>query len=371
MHTLPAFPRRFGFEPRGHTATLAIVAIAAAHLLLSATPAIAAGGTPGASPAAANTATAPYSWEAPAGFEDVPIPADNPMSQEKVALGHQLYYDTRLSGDGKRSCYSCHVVEHGLTDGRPLAIGAFDKVLTRSAPTMWNVAWSPELYWEGRTKGLEAQVLGAWKGGNMGASDPAAVAAALDKTPGYHDQFQKVFGTGVTVDGVQKAVAAYMRTLICGDTAFDRWQQGDQKAVSDAAKRGWELFRGKAGCGTCHAGILLTDLQYHNVGIGMQKETPDVGRFSVTKDAKDTGAFKTPTLRNITRTAPYFHDGQAATLREAVQFMAGGGYDNPHLDRTNLKKVELSDAEIADLMALFESFECGTASPSVAAPKLP
>jgi cytochrome c peroxidase len=298
-----------------------------------------------------------YSWAAPEGFEPMPVPADNPMSQEKVALGHQLYFDTRLSGDGVRSCYSCHVVENGLTDGRPTALGAFDKPLSRAAPTMWNVGYHDAFYWDGRTPTLEKQVLGAWKGGNMGAA-PDEIVAQLDKITAYHEQFQSVFGTKVTVDGVQKAVAAYMRTLICGDTAFDRWQQGDSQAVSAAAKRGWDLFRGKAACGTCHAGALLTDLQYHNVGVGMSAESPDIGRGKISNEEKDTGAFKTPTLRNVSRTAPYFHNGQAATLREAVDFMLGGGFDNPHLDRENLKAVELSDAEIFDLIAFLGALDC-------------
>jgi len=298
-----------------------------------------------------------YSWEAPAGFEEMPIPDDNPMTQEKIALGHQLYFDKRLSGDGERSCYSCHVLEAGLTDGMPTAIGAFDKQLTRAAPTMWNVGYHTSLYWDGRTPTLEKQVLGAWKGGNMGA-DPEKIVASLNEIAGYKSQFQSVFGTDASVEGVQMAVAAYMRTLICGDTEFDRFNQGERDAMSPAAQRGWELFRGKANCGTCHAGALLTDMIYHNVGVGMQDAEPDVGRAKVSGEEKDTGAFKTPTLRNITSTAPYFHNGQASTLREAVDYMLSGGYDNPYLDRKNLKAIELSDAEIFDLMAFLESLSC-------------
>jgi cytochrome c peroxidase len=298
-----------------------------------------------------------YTWDAPAGFEPVPIPDDNPMSQEKVALGHQLYFDRRLSGDGSRSCYSCHVIENGLTDGLPTAVGAFEKQLTRAAPTMWNVAYHNSLYWDGRTPTLEKQVLGAWKGGNMGA-DPEEIAAMLNGIEGYRVQFQAVFGSDATVDGVQKAVAAYMRTLICGETAFDRWQQGDETAVNEATKRGWELFRGKAACGSCHAGALFTDLQFHNVGVGMDDENPDIGRAKVSNEAGDRGAFKTPTLRNVTRTAPYFHNGQAATLREAIEYMTSGGLENEHLDRKNLKPVELSEPEIFDLISLLESLSC-------------
>jgi cytochrome c peroxidase len=332
-------------------------------MLLFATALAAAGVTPRSSAGQSTNL-----GETPPGFEEVPVPEDNPMTEAKIALGRQLYFDPRLSGDGKRSCYGCHVLENGLTDGLPTAVGAFDKPLTRAAPTMWNVAHHPELYWDGRTQGLEKQVLGAWKGGNMGA-DPEAIAQKLDAIDGYHDQFQSVFGTGVTVEGVQKAVAAYMRTLICGDTPFDRYQQGDRTAVSEAAVRGWDLFRGKAGCGTCHAGILFTDLQYHNVGVGMDVAEPDVGRAKVTGNEKDTGAFKTPTLRNITRTAPYFHNGQARTLREAVGFMLGGGYDNPHLDRKNLRPVTLTDAELFDLIAFLQSLTCDDGS--IERPELP
>ena len=298
----------------------------------------------------------------------MPIPDDNPMSQAKIALGHKLYFDPRLSGDGQRSCYGCHVLESGLTDGLPTAIGAFDKALTRSSPTMWNVGYLNELYWDGRAPRLEAQVLGAWKGGNMGAK-PDEIVVELDKIQGYHDAFMEVFGRAATVEGVQQAVAAYMRTLICGDTAFDRFNQGEKDSMSKAAVRGWELFRGKAACGTCHAGGLLTDQQYHNTGVGMVAVSPDIGRAKVTKAKKDTGAFKTPTLRNITRTAPYFHDGSAATLREAIDFMLGGGFVNPYLDHENLKPVELSETEIYDLIAFLEALECNNGS--IVRPALP
>jgi cytochrome c peroxidase len=307
-------------------------------------------------------------WDPPAGFEPIPVPNDNPMSAAKVSLGHQLYFDSRLSGDGSRSCYSCHVIEHGLTDGLPTAVGAFEKPLTRAAPTMWNVAYHDALYWDGRAPSLEKQVLGAWKGGNMGAK-PDEVVAELNHIEGYRAQFQEVFGSDVTVDGVQKAVAAYMRTLICGTTAFDRWQQGEKNAMGDAAERGWELFRGKAACGSCHAGALLTDLQFHNVGVGMQDAEPDIGRAKVTGTASDTGAFKTPTLRNIARTAPYFHNGQARTLRDAIEYMASGGFSNEHLDSKNLKPVQLSDAEIFDLVAFFEALNCD--SSGIEYPALP
>jgi len=296
------------------------------------------------------------SWQAPAGFEEVPIPDDNPMTPEKVALGGQLFFDQRLSGDGTRSCYSCHVCEQGLTDGLPTSVGAFGKKLPRSSPSLWNIGYHTEFYWDGRSPSLEAQALAAWKGANMGAN-PDSIAQVLNQIAGYREQFQQVFGTEATADAIVKAISAYERTILCGNTAFDRWQQGDENAVSARAKQGWEVFRGKAACGTCHAGILFTDLQYHNVGIGMDKETPDIGRNKVSNEDKHLGAFKTPSLRDVTRSAPYFHDGSVATLEEAVKLIAGGGRENPHRDPL-LKPANLTDDEMGALLDLLATLEC-------------
>ena len=304
---------------------------------------------------AAEKSPAGRSWEAPAGFEPVPIPAENSMSPEKVALGEALFFDTRLSGDGTRSCYSCHVCEKGLTDGLPKAIGAFGKPLPRSSPSLWNIGYHTEFYWDGRSPTLEAQALAAWKGANMGANVDS-IATRLNQIAGYREQFQKVFGQDATPETIVKALAAYERTILCGTTAFDRWQQGDEKAVSESAKKGWEIFRGKAACGTCHAGSLFTDLLYHNVGAGAASAT-DPGRVKVTQDAKHTGGFKTPSLRDVTRSAPYFHDGSVATLEEAVRFMAGGGKPNPHLD-PQLKPANLTENELASLLAFLATLEC-------------
>jgi cytochrome c peroxidase len=287
-------------------------------------------------------------------YEAMKVPADNPMTAEKAALGWQLWFDTRLSGDGKLSCYACHVNEKGLTDGKALGQGAFGKPLTRSSPTLWNIGYHGDWYWDGRAKTLEAQALAAWKGVNMGAAKPEEITAKLNAIAGYRKQFQKVFGGEATPDAVAKALACYMRTIISQTTPYDKWQAGDESAVSDAAKRGYEVFK-KAKCDNCHSGALLTDQQYHNVGIGMKAEKPDVGRFAVTKVEKDTGAFKTPTLRDIAESAPYFHDGSVATLEEAIKIMVGGGIENPHLDRNNLEKTELGESETRDLIEFLKS----------------
>ena len=205
----------------------------------------------------------------PTGFEPMPEPPDNPTTPEKVALGRQLFFDKRLSFDGSRSCYSCHLNERGLTDGLPTAVGAGNKPLPRSSPSLWNIGYHKEFYWDGRSPTLEAQAMAAWAGGNMGAKGhEGEIVTKINASPGYKAQFQKVFAADATAATIMKAITAYERTIVCGDTPWDKFQQGDASAISDEAKRGWEIFRGKAGCGTCHAGVLLTDLQYHNVGVG-------------------------------------------------------------------------------------------------------
>jgi len=298
-------------------------------------------------------------------YDDMQIPDDNPMSVQKVALGRQLYYDDRLSGDGSRSCYSCHVCEKGLTDGLPTAVGAYEKQLSRSSPTLWNIGYHQNWYWDGRAVSLESQAFKAWTGGNMGAKDTAPVLALINAEPGYARQFTGVFGGPADVDNVPKALAAYMRTIISEDTAFDRFQQGDTAAMDAAAQRGWATFQAW-GCAECHSGVLLTDLQFHNVGIGLDVAEPDVGRFKVTGLAQDMGAFKTPTLRDITQSGPYFHNGSIASLEQTVRQMALGGLPNPNLS-PKLKQNEVTDAQVADVLAFFEALEqpCGLTAPEL------
>ena len=286
-------------------------------------------------------------------YEEMSIPEDNPMTSEKVALGRQLFFDKRLSADGSRSCYSCHVCEKGLTDGLPTAIGALNKKLTRSSPTLWNIGYHSEFYWDGRSGSLEKQAMAAWKGGNMGA-DVEVATARISAAVGYQAQFKKVFGGEITPERIVQAISAFERTIISGNTPFDQWRAGDETAVSDEVKKGYEVFK-KLECDKCHDGVLFTDMQYHNVGIGMDAAKPDVGRFKVTEKEEDMGAFKTPTLRDIAKSGPYFHNGSVATLEEAVGLMIGGGKPNKYLDRTNLKKRKATDAEKKDLIAFLGS----------------
>ena len=313
-------------------------------------------------------------WPEIKGYQAMTIPADNPMSMAKVELGTQLFYDARLSGDSSRSCYSCHLKENGLTDGKPLAVGAYEKALTRSSPTLWNIGYHTEFYWDGRSGSLEAQAKAAWSGGNMGASGndghPSMedVCAKLNQIPGYQAKFQEVFGQGATPDNVVKAISAFERTIVANDSAWIRFREGDKSALSEQAQRGWTVFHEKAKCSNCHDGLLLTDLQYHNVGIGMRDKEPDVGRFKVTNEKKDMGAFKTPTLMDISKSAPYFHNGAVATLEEAVDLMLKGGIKNPNLDTVNLKPVKLTKEEREDLLAFLRSMD---AEYKITGPTLP
>jgi len=298
-------------------------------------------------------------------YEPMTIPADNPLTPEKVALGRELFFDERLSGDGSRSCYSCHVCEKGLTDGLPKAIGAFNKQLPRSSPTLWNIGYHKEFYWDGRSPSLEKQAMAAWTGANQGAKADEIVAK-LNGLQGYRSQFQKVFGSDATADNVVKAIASFERTIISGNTAWDRYKAGDKTALSESAVRGWNIFQAIK-CTNCHDGVLLTDQQYHNVGIGMDQKEPDPGRFKVTNKPEDTGAFKTPTLRDIAKSAPYFHDGSTKTLEEAVDIMLAGGKPNEHLDKKNLEKHNILPDQRVDLLNFLRSLsvDCTLSKPAL------
>ena len=304
-----------------------------------------------------------------ASYAEMNVPADNPMTPEKVALGRQLFFDKRLSGDESRSCYSCHVCEKGLTDGLPKAVGAFNKQLPRSSPTLWNIGYHEAFYWDGRSPSLEKQAMAAWKGGNMGAEGKEQeIAARVNALKGYKDQFQKVFGGDATPENMMQAICAYERTIITGDTPWDKWKAGDQSAMQGAVARGWQVFQ-DAKCTNCHDGALFTDQQYHNVGVGMDKPEPDLGRGKITNKPEEAGAFKTPTLRDVAKSAPYFHDGSIATLEEAVDFMLGGGRPNPHLDTKNLQKRTLTKEQRDDLLAFLRSLSVNSCQ--VTEPVLP
>jgi cytochrome c peroxidase len=293
---------------------------------------------------------------------------DDPRRADKVALGHALFFDPRMSVDGSRSCYSCHQNEDGNGGRDPVAIGPAGP-LPRHSPVIWNVAFfKNSFYWDGRSPTLEAQALAAWEGGNMavGAGNGDAKAAELAKIPGYQAMFEAAFpGQAPTADLVTQALAEYERTLICKDTAYDKFAAGDKAALSEPQQRGLDVFLGKGQCNVCHtppffsAAMNVDGGVYFNTGVGTQKPEAevDVGRMKVTENEADWGAFKPPSLRNVTRSAPYFHDGSAATLDEVVAIMATGGIANPKLTPVMTDRKLTAD-EVADLTAFLSALDC-------------
>jgi cytochrome c peroxidase len=302
-------------------------------------------------------------WPALPRYEPMAVPADNPMTAAKVALGKQLFFDTRLSGEGTKACASCHRPEHGFTEGTPAG--------GRVCPTLWNAGYQDKLFWDGTGSSLERAAAGMWRfalaPGKSGKPSTADVAVRLNGVEAYRSEFQSVFAEDATTENIPRALATFLRTLVTTRSPWLRFRDGDPKALAKDARRGWALFDGKARCTTCHNGALLTDQQFHNVGIGMSAEKPDLGRGNIVREDRYRGAFKTPTLVDIPRTGPYFHDGSAATLEEAVDVMAGGGKANPSLDAA-LIPVKLSARERKDLVAFLRAL---TVEETIVAPDLP
>jgi cytochrome c peroxidase len=298
-------------------------------------------------------------------------PEYTPLTAAKVALGKQLYFDKRLSKDLSVSCASCHDPAKGWSNGDTFATGVGGQRGGRSAPTIINTAYNSFHFWDGRAGSLEEQALGPVANPIEMAMKLEDVEKRLNEVEGYREQFKEVFGTDqVTRDGIAKAIAAYERTILSGDAPYDRFKAGDQTALSEAAQRGMKIFFGKGQCSSCHVGHNFTDNAFHNVGVGMDKAEPDLGRFEQTKLEGDRGSFKTPTLREIDRTAPYMHDGSLATLEDVVEHYIKGGVDNPQLDE-GIFKLNLSEQEKSDLVTFLEEGLSSETYPDHAAPELP
>ena len=279
-------------------------------------------------------------------------PADNPTSAAKVALGAQLFLDKRLSGSGNYSCQSCHYRELGWTDATVVSKRDNGDMNTRHTPSLYNVGHQSIWYWDGRAGTMEAQTLAAWR--NQMSVDPAVAAARINAVPAYASQFQAVFGGPASADTIVKSLTAYLRTKNSENSPWDRYEMGDVKAVSKDAIEGWKLFSGKGACTTCHSPPFYGNSTFFNIGLEHGKDKPDVGRFNVTKNEADRGAFKTPSLRSVALGAPYFHDGQTASLKEAVRYMASGG--KPDANRTPVMQPRnLSETEIDKIVAFLGS----------------
>ena len=306
----------------------------------------------------------------PLGLDPLPIPADNPQTVAKIELGKQLYFDPRLSYDGTISCATCHDPKKGWSNGEQFGVGIKGQKGGRNSPTVLNAAYFPLQFWDGRAKELEGQALGPIQNPiEMGHTLDACVEC-LSGIEGYKKQFKEVFGTKVTADGIAKAIAAFERTVLSGDAPYDRYKAGDKKALSAAAERGMNLFFNKAHCSACHAGANFSDAAFHNIGVGMDKEKPDEGRQAISTMLGDRGAFKTPGLREIARTAPYMHDGGMKTLEEVVEHYNKGGVANPQLDE-EVFPLQLTAEEKADLVKFLKEGLSSASYPMVTPPKLP
>jgi cytochrome c peroxidase len=320
------------------------------------------------------------------------IPHDNPQTPEKIALGQKLFFDGRLSADGTVACATCHDPARAFTDGRPASIGIHGRKGQRNAPTILNALYNKAQFWDGRVDTLEEQAaLPIFNPHEMGQPTLQAAVDAIAGIEEYRQAFQKVFGRPVNGPDLVRAIAAYERTLVSFDSPFDHFIAGDQNAIDASAKRGWELFNTKALCNKCHAlsekkrdVTNFTDFDYHNIGIGIirhnvvalalkaQREIASghleavdraaigtdmsvLGRFLITRKDADTAAFKTPNLRNVLVTGPYFHDGSQETLWDVIDhYNKGDGLKDPWLDE-DIQPLALTEPEIDDLAAFLAS----------------
>jgi cytochrome c peroxidase len=290
----------------------------------------------------------------PLGLIPVQWPKENPWSAEKVELGRLLYFDPRLSADNSVSCASCHSPKNAFGDGAAVSTGIKGQKGGRSAPTVINRAFSLSQFWDGRAATLEEQAKGPMANPIEMGHTHDGVVGRLKGVAGYRALFQKVFGTeDFTIDHVAMAIASFERTVLSGNAPFDRYKRGDKKAMTPAQVRGFAVFD-KSKCDSCHEGVNFTLNMYANIGVGTDKPEPDPGRFAFTKDPADWGAFKTPTLREIARTAPYMHDGSLKTLEEVVEYYDKGGTPNRNLD-ARIKPLRLTAAEKSDLVEFLKA----------------
>ena len=337
---------------------------------------------PAKAPPAAMPRGTPIEVQAPLGLPPVPIPADNPATADTVALGRRLYYDPILSVDNTVACATCHHPDFGFTDGKQFSEGVGGQKGGRNAPTVFNAAYHTTQFWDGRAPSLEKQAEGPVENPVEMAHTLEGVEKKLTADASYRAAFEKAFGPGpITYEKVEKAIASFERTVVSGNSPFDRYfYGGDKSALSKAARRGLEVFRDpkKGNCAECHTigekHALFTDNEFHNIGVGVtlgpgaKPKLTDLGRYDVTKNEADRGAFKTSSLRNIAQTAPYMHDGSLKTLKEVVDLYVGGGNSNPHLDKEIRELDFLSGRERADLVAFLESLT-GEMPPNVGPPK--
>ena len=307
----------------------------------------------------------PVEIKAPLGLPPVPIPADNPPTQETIALGRRLYYDPIISVDRSISCASCHAPQFAFSDNRPFSEGVGNKLGTRHAPTVINSAYSALQFWDGRAASLEEQAVGPMANPVEMAHTLEGVVKRLQTDANYPAMFKQAWGTDqITIEMVAKSIASFERTVVAGDSDFDRFMYGHEPgAMSPEAQRGLKIFidAKKGNCAVCHSlakgYALFTDNKFHNLGVGADTRgnLNDVGRFAVTKKDEDMGCFKTPSLRNLKNRGPYMHDGSFPTVKDALAHYVGGGNWNAHLDKEIHSLDVLTFDERDDLLQFLDA----------------
>ncbi len=289
--------------------------------------------------------------------DEVPSPKSNPQTQQKIALGKQLFFDNRLSGNKGMSCASCHSPDKGWADNLPTAIGNKGKVLGRASPTIMNTGFNDIQMWDGRSPTLEDQALGPLESDVEMHTDMAELLLFLNNSA-YTPIFNRVFPSkGVSKETMAQAIAAFERTLVSNNSPFDQWVKGDSGALTQNQINGFKLFvdSEKGNCAVCHSAPNFTDNGFHNLGLAsFGQEKPDVGRYAKVPIKLMKGAFKTPTIRDITLSAPYFHDGSASTLDKVMVHYIKGGEVKTNLS-PNLKVLSLTNKETSDIIAFMQS----------------
>jgi cytochrome c peroxidase len=297
-----------------------------------------------------------------------PLGVSSAQEQAQIELGKMLFFDSRLSRDRSMSCATCHDPAKGFGDGRALAVGFGGKVLARHSPTVLNAAYNSSQFWDGRAASLEEQAAGPiMAAAEMNMASEQDVVARLNLASAYTERFRATFGEAPNLKNIAKSIASFERTLVTPDSRFDRYLSGDKSALTEQEKRGLILFIGKASCSACHNGNNLADSKFHVLG-STPNQKEDVGRYAVSKDEKDRGAFKTPTLRNVELTAPYTHNGVLKSLDEVIEFYNEGGGEARNKSDLILK-LELTKQEKADLIAFLKSLT--GRQPQVEIPQLP
>ncbi len=290
----------------------------------------------------------------PLGLPSIPWPGDNPYSEARAELGKILFFDSRVSGNAI-SCASCHEPSHAFSGSVAFSTGANGKVEDRHTPTIINRAWGKSQLWDGRLPTLEAQILNAITNPKEMGTTTERVVQTLCGIKGYAPLFTSAFGDGtITFERVAQAIATFERTIVSGNSAYDRYLAGDKSALTKHQKAGLDFFNHKGECAECHSGPNLTTEKFANTGIGTDRATPDPGRQAVTNRHGDYGKFKVPTLRDVARRGPYMHDGRFRTLAEVLDFYAKGGVPNPQLD-TRLTPFYMDEQTKQDLLAFLDS----------------